>query len=397
MRMQLNIGNYDEAIKDVMNTPAGEYNQRLYEHSRAELVKSVQQVYGTPKYGDAEYEAAKKMERNVTQFSALKSAEYTSLIKGGDEENRPISLATYERHLVTEKNLAVRTARAAKEWDKIQRGKERFPNLEYLPSRSANQRKDHQQYYRMVLPVDHPFWNKGFPPNGYNCKCGVRPTRAEPTKALEPPKLPKGIPGNAGKGQEVFTKSHAHFSRKKVIAKQFNRAKEELPFDEPDIKLKNGSSVSVHTYAEPNTKKLKENVEAATVVAKNIPKTKIELMPHTDTGSYKTGKNPDYRINGVIGDLSYATGASALGRVTSAVANKYGVQKGKPKQLQPYKESVLVVNLTGSDLGDKSGLANQIKGKMDRIDKIKSIILINEDNAVRIERGDNVLEKVNSL
>lgn len=25
----------------------------------------------------------------------------------------------------------------------------------------------------LILPVEHPFWDKNFPPNGYNCKCSV--------------------------------------------------------------------------------------------------------------------------------------------------------------------------------------------------------------------------------
>jgi uncharacterized protein with gpF-like domain len=48
------------------------------------------------------------------------------------------------------------------------------PYLWYLESASKDQRVDHQQFYNLVLPVDDPFWDTHYPPNGFNCRCGVR-------------------------------------------------------------------------------------------------------------------------------------------------------------------------------------------------------------------------------
>lgn len=48
------------------------------------------------------------------------------------------------------------------------------PYLLYEPSTSVKQRKDHQQWYGLLLKHDNPFWDAHTPPNGWGCKCGVR-------------------------------------------------------------------------------------------------------------------------------------------------------------------------------------------------------------------------------
>lgn len=47
------------------------------------------------------------------------------------------------------------------------------PWWKYMPSSSANQRKDHKQWYGIVLRYDDPWWRTHEPPNGWGCKCGV--------------------------------------------------------------------------------------------------------------------------------------------------------------------------------------------------------------------------------
>jgi len=47
------------------------------------------------------------------------------------------------------------------------------PYLRYLASRSANPRKEHMQWYNLVLRHDDPFWDTHTPRNGWGCKCGV--------------------------------------------------------------------------------------------------------------------------------------------------------------------------------------------------------------------------------
>lgn len=82
----------------------------------------------------------------------------------------------------------VRTARAAGQWERIQRTKEGLPFLLYVRTTSPEPREQHLGWVGTILPVDHEFWSTHFPPNGWGCKCSVRQvTRREAAKLLKEP------------------------------------------------------------------------------------------------------------------------------------------------------------------------------------------------------------------
>ena len=68
----------------------------------------------------------------------------------------------------------VRAARAAGQWERIQRTKKGLPYLVYVRTASQEPRPEHLAWAGVVLPVDDAFWNTHFPPNGWGCKCSVR-------------------------------------------------------------------------------------------------------------------------------------------------------------------------------------------------------------------------------
>jgi hypothetical protein len=68
----------------------------------------------------------------------------------------------------------VRAARAAGQWERIQRTKAGLPYLVYVRTASAEPRQEHLAWVGIILPVDDPFWSTHFPPNGWHCKCSVR-------------------------------------------------------------------------------------------------------------------------------------------------------------------------------------------------------------------------------
>ena len=67
----------------------------------------------------------------------------------------------------------MRMARAAGQWERIQRSKERRPYLMYVIVDDSHTRPAHRAKYHIVLPVDHPFWDSWYPPNGWRCRCSV--------------------------------------------------------------------------------------------------------------------------------------------------------------------------------------------------------------------------------
>lgn len=68
----------------------------------------------------------------------------------------------------------MRSARAAGQWQRIQRAKRGLPYLLYVRSAAAEPRAEHLGWVGIILPVDHEWWQTHFPPNGWGCKCSVR-------------------------------------------------------------------------------------------------------------------------------------------------------------------------------------------------------------------------------
>lgn len=78
------------------------------------------------------------------------------------------------RRLATIYQTNMRVARAAGQWDRIQRTKRALPYLLYQLGPSERHREQHAAWAGLILPADHPFWVSHFPPNGWGCKCHVR-------------------------------------------------------------------------------------------------------------------------------------------------------------------------------------------------------------------------------
>ncbi|WP_105199002.1 phage head morphogenesis protein [Pseudoalteromonas sp. T1lg10] len=65
------------------------------------------------------------------------------------------------------------TARAAGRWQQQERLKGRRPYLLYTTAGDSRVRPDHNRWSYILLPLDHPFWDTHYPPNGYGCRCKV--------------------------------------------------------------------------------------------------------------------------------------------------------------------------------------------------------------------------------
>jgi|GEM_PF-1590756 len=68
----------------------------------------------------------------------------------------------------------LRTSYAAGRWARIQRTKDDLPYLRYRQIERPTSRDAHKPFDGIVLPVDHPFWQTHFPPNGWFCGCSVQ-------------------------------------------------------------------------------------------------------------------------------------------------------------------------------------------------------------------------------
>lgn len=78
------------------------------------------------------------------------------------------------RRLKTIYNSNMRTARAAGQWERAERVKKALPYMLYQLGPSLEHRIDHVAWHGTCLPIDDPWWDEHFPPNGWGCKCHVR-------------------------------------------------------------------------------------------------------------------------------------------------------------------------------------------------------------------------------
>ncbi len=80
---------------------------------------------------------------------------------------------TYNQHyLRAEYNFCQASADMAAKWEQFTKDGERY-NLQYRTQRDEHVRPEHRLLDRITLPITDTFWEKYYPPNGWNCRCTV--------------------------------------------------------------------------------------------------------------------------------------------------------------------------------------------------------------------------------
>lgn len=119
------------------------------------------------------------------------------------------ALRIFERYQDAERSTAVARARTAKQFEQFMQpdNLRLFPNLKWLPSRSADPRLSHTAFYNHIWAKDDPFWNTNCPGTEWNCKCDIEQTDEPVTDntSVPSPAVPLGLEGNPANTGEVFT------------------------------------------------------------------------------------------------------------------------------------------------------------------------------------------------
>jgi len=72
-----------------------------------------------------------------------------------------------------EERTALLQSIGARNWVDVEADAEDFPLLEYSTAGDGRVRPEHAALDGIVRPVGDSFWNKYYPPNGWNCRCDV--------------------------------------------------------------------------------------------------------------------------------------------------------------------------------------------------------------------------------
>jgi hypothetical protein len=215
-------------LKRIFNKSSQKLDQDIFEKNFSELLSGVNKGFGKTTYGDPSFELLQNLRQSTVFFAANKTftqaQELADLLVNPDGTVRNWQdFKTLARPLVgkynttwlkTEYDIAIRSARAARDYRQAQDSIEEYPNLKYIHTVSADPRHSHLELVGIVRPVNDPFWATHLPPSDYNCKCSFAPTTDEVTDL--PAELPSPVEAmahNPALTGKVFTEQHPYFQK----------------------------------------------------------------------------------------------------------------------------------------------------------------------------------------
>ena len=81
-----------------------------------------------------------------------------------------------QNYLRAEYNFASASAEMAARWEQFMDDGDRY-YLQYRTAADSKVRPEHAALHGVTLPIDAPFWEQFYPPNGWNCRCSVSQVR----------------------------------------------------------------------------------------------------------------------------------------------------------------------------------------------------------------------------
>lgn len=298
--------------------------QNLTHQTFADLNKGAAEGYGT-KYSvfgkDAGKDAAVlQMQQNIYRFSHAKTTveleEFNKVLYDGDQirpfndfktEVEKINAKYNRSYLETEYTTARNAAEHARKWQDYQSDKDLFPNLKYMTVQDDRVRDEHAVLHGVIKPLDDPFWSLYYPPNGWNCRCYTVQS-AEPVSKgkFEDKTVPKQFLGNVGKDNIIFSKDQTYFQIAKVLgsakfAEAFEYSKINAPFIKAYKNTNTGAEVNVSPWTDKRPDEFYDNYNVAVALAKKH-NLKVDLVAHLNGRVIVGASNPEYKINGKIGD-----------------------------------------------------------------------------------------------
>jgi SPP1 gp7 family putative phage head morphogenesis protein len=127
--------------------------------------------------------------------------------------------------LQSEYNYVQKSGIMAAQWQNIILDKETYPYLMYTTRMDDKVRPEHAALQGITLKVDDPFWNKYYPPNGWNCRCTVKQLQTHEATPSDPraagklakaEKIPELFQNNVGKSKMELSNGHPYYDVKSL-------------------------------------------------------------------------------------------------------------------------------------------------------------------------------------
>lgn len=230
------------------------------------------------------------------------------------------------QYLRTEYNFAHASALMAARWKKFEEDGDKYL-LQYRTMYDKRVRRTHRMMHNITLPITSPFWDKYFPPNGWNCRCTVVQVRkgkypvSDETEAMN-----LGSQATAGKYQEMFMfnpgkrmtcfPAYNGYTIRKCNRCSKRPDKMQLAADIPDNELckacrivqgmKENGYIKDKEYGDrlliskiADKLELDDNIRAAKALLRSFPEMEMVIRGHILKHNVS---NPEYLINGLVAD-----------------------------------------------------------------------------------------------
>ena len=140
-----------------------------------------------------------------------------------------------ENYLQAEYQFAISSVQMGEKWQNYVES-DRY-NLQYRTAQDDKVRISHQPLHGITLPMNNPFWDKFYPPNGWRCRCNAVQVRAS--------KYPATNEENALKAGNIATTQIGKDNKNRLEIFRFNPGKQRLVFppSHPYNKVKNADKV----------------------------------------------------------------------------------------------------------------------------------------------------------
>lgn len=215
---------------------------------------------------------------------------------------------TYDiNHLDAEYHTALAGSTNARDWERFQRNKDRYPHLKYMTLADDHVRDDHQPLHEIVKHIDDSFWDVHFPPNGWRCRCYVTQTKEKVSEGEYDIEMDTRFQHNPGKSKKVFINrvnkdtgeaiKHPYFQLPSIKLGQINKLFELNKELNPQYIKSKFKGIQLSKWASPG--EVEYNLKFAKS-AKEVVKETIYIRPDINL---KRWKNPELLIGKLIGDI----------------------------------------------------------------------------------------------